>query len=131
MNKELINVMLSAFGLEINEEFKLSLESDIRYKFTNNGLMHKLDNESKWEICRIALNELFHYEIIKLPFNPKYGDTYWSYWSDSFMVGSAIWKDNSVGYALLNCGCVFRTEDEAYKARPKKYAELTGKEWRE
>jgi hypothetical protein len=77
------------------------------------------------------INKLGDVEVIKIPFEPQEGEKYWSYWGD-WEIEYYLWEGKrTVAQLRKACGCVFRTEEEAIKARPAKYKELTGKEWQE
>mgnify|MGYP004520509297 CR=1 FL=1 len=59
-------------------------------------------------------------EIVKLPWKPKKGDTYFSFelLGDTWIVASSIWGGFPNEYALLDKGWIFRTCAEAGAALP-------------
>ena len=68
----------------------------------------------------------------KIPFEPKEGETYWTYKGDyegCWEVNSEIWDGGAYDYIHKGCGCVFRTEEEALEYLPVKYKMLTGRDW--
>lgn len=131
MRKDLIKMVADKLGLAINEEFNINgLNKSEVFRFTEDRLEAKniyLDEE-KWFKSAMSLNVIFESEITKVPFKPKYGDKYWSYATPMFNIVESVWTTNVRDFALLKCGCIFRTEEEAIKARPQKYEELTGRE---
>ena len=69
-------------------------------------------------------------DITKAPFEPKTGDEYWTY-SETWEVEDWVWTYDFLDLVYKRVGIVFRTKEEAIKARPDKYKELTSKEWKE
>ena len=132
MGKNLIYLIAAELGVEIEEEFKVTNDYDFYYKFTLNDLLVRSKNEEDWyesdDEAFIALIR-GEEEIIKLPFEPKVGEYYWTYNSSDFCIIENYWDGLVAEYCKKACGCVFRTEQEAIKARPAKYKELTGNEW--
>lgn len=137
MTKNLIPLIAKGLGVEIGEEFEIKGMNNTKYRFGNDMLecsKKKQTSESTVWICSaLYLNRLAEIEIIKLPFEPKDGESYWTYdlFSTDFKPYAGCWGDCTKDYLRKNCGCVFRTEAEAIAARPAKYKELTGKEWEE
>jgi hypothetical protein len=82
-----------------------------------------------WETSMGLINKLGDVEVIKIPFEPQEGEYYWTYNGDAFCIVETDWTGFASEYCKKACGCIFRTEAEAIKARPAKYKELTGKEW--
>lgn len=126
---KLIPIICKELNLEINEEFKVKGINNSMFKFTEFELLQKTFNK-EWYQSSLPLNLLLN-SVIKLPFEPKYGDKYCSYVTPKFNIVESIWTNCVHDFALLKCGCVFRTKAEAIKARPQKYKELTGKEYKE
>lgn len=123
----LIPVICKELNLEINEEFKVKGLDNSIFKFTESELLQKIFDK-EWFQSNLPLNLLLD-RVIKLPFKPKMRDDYWTYAKPEFRVVPSIWTDYVCDFALLKCGCVFRTEAEAIKARPQKYKELTGRDY--
>ena len=69
------------------------------------------------------------YKIVRKPWMPKDGETYYTYAGKRFMVSSYTWRGDSCEYGIYKGGIVFRTREEAVAARPRVYKEMTGKEW--
>lgn len=62
------------------------------------------------------------------PYKPNYGEMYWTYIS-TWLLTELCWDGDACDYIHLATGCVFKTQEEAELALPKKYFELTGEEW--
>lgn len=128
MAKNLIPVIAKELGVEIGEEFEI--KDFGRYRFTETQL-ECVDCNDNGSPSSFPLNSFLKAEIIKFPFEPKKGEEYWSYWQD-WAVTNFRWSNEYVNeYFRKATGCVFRTKEKALAARPAKYKELTGKEWRE
>ena len=113
-------------GVELNEEFTLSSSTD-PYRLTEKGLEVCLEGNWVESVC--PFNSIFKASIQPTPFEPDCGDIYYTYGSETFIVRQDVWTGSAVDYARKHSGIVFRNSAEAYKARPKKYEELTGMEW--
>ena len=128
MAENLIPKIAKMLGVEIGEEFKVNLNGwNNTYRFNNNGLYGRTQTE-KW----IAYPELFcllttgNAEIIKMPWKPKKGETYYTFelLSGKWVVHLLWWAGSPNGYALLEKGWVYRTCAEAEAALPKVAAEM-------
>lgn len=137
MGKNLIPLIAKELGVEISEEFKLT-HYDTKWRFTENNLqffnLFGPEEDQGWlnaldaTLRRVIIGEL---KIIKLPFEPKVGEIFWTYWQN-WSVTDFEWEDNKANFDFKKfCGCVFRTKEEALAARPVKFKEITGKEWEE
>jgi hypothetical protein len=130
MTKNLIPIIAKELGVEIGEEFAIKGIENTKYRFQSDMLEASTIN-TVWICSGLHINRLAEVEIIKLPFEPKAGEKFWTYWTD-WSVTDFEWKDKTANFDFRKfCGCVFRTREEAIKARPEKYKELTGKEWGE
>lgn len=119
-------------GVELGEEFKVAnkgTESRYVYRLTESGCESLY--EGTWDVAKMVLCSILHgdAEVRKLPYKPKKGDEYFSYYREDFDVGRGVWSDHPADYARLKCGMVFRTEEEAIEARSRIYRELIDKEW--
>ncbi len=124
----LIPEIARMLGVELGEEFKVNLNGwNNTYRFNNNGLYGRTQTE-KW----IAYPELFcllttgNAEIIKMPWKPKKGETYYTFelLGDKWVVRSLWWGGFPSEYALLDKGWVYRTCEEAQAALPAVAKEL-------
>lgn len=128
----LIPIICKKLGVEVGEEFKVSVVPEVIYRFTEAGLeCVPVDSKFQWELSTLSFNNLIATEIIKLPFEPKVNDVYWTYALDNFEPVSVVWLNHATDYTRKIAGTVFRTKEETIKARPVKYEELTGNKWTE
>lgn len=103
-------------GVELDEEFKLSFTKKFVYKITLDGLMVRQLGEFKW--CKsipVTLTKLFkgEYSIVKLPWKPEMGKTYWHYSITSEQALWTKWCSDSLDLCRWKaCNC-FRTKEEA------------------
>ena len=70
------------------------------------------------------------YEVKKLPWEPKFGETYWTIsFSTNFTVRviKKAWEKDCVDFALLRLGMVYRTMQEAADHMTEDYERLIGK----
>ena len=130
MAKNLIPEIARMLGVEIGEEFKIKGYGELNCTITDDkGLMAADDSsETGW----IPANALFAVllngkaEIVKLPWKPKKGETYYTFelLSGKWVVHLLWWAGSPNGYALLEKGWVYRTCAEAEAALPKVAAEM-------
>lgn len=69
-------------------------------------------------LCSLLAGKL---EIIKLPWKPRMNERYWTFslvFGDKWCVHSLQWGGFPKEYALLNCGWIYRTYEEAQAALP-------------
>lgn len=135
MSKNLIPQIAKMLGVELGEEFKIKGREYI-FHFVDNGLV----------ACRTDGSELPHEnclahflwlingeeEIVKLPWKPKVGGTFYSFYTPAFgfLVGpddihnykwkvrDCIWDDTPLAFGLFKAGWVYRTRTEAEAALP-------------
>ena len=132
MTNNLIPIIAKELGVGIGEEFKISVVPGVIYRFTKTRLeCVPVDSWSQWELSTLSFNNLINTEIIKLPFEPKINEWYWTYaaLSENWEVCKRIWGDTTVDHIYKFAGCVFSTKEEAIAALPEKYKQLTGKKW--
>lgn len=135
-------------GVELNEVFEIedyfygeNDKSTYTYRLTENELQTFVRvftcsggaSVERWVRNDTMLRDLLRgddrYKIVRKPWMPKDGETFWTYYGDDFQVGEGIWEGCASDYARYKSGIVFRTEKEAVAARPRVYKEMTGKEW--
>lgn len=145
MAKNLIPEIAKMLGVEIGEEFKISVEKqagsksyfyDERYKFTNNGLFKRTtvagikmwgrDTEMLDILC---VTENAKDIIVKIPtINPDFGEVVYTFEDkitrDCIRVASLVLPKNIYGRAILKTGWVYRTREEAETALPEVAKEL-------
>lgn len=116
-------------GVELEEEFKVEC-FERKYKITDEGIFVNSDND-KWFEASFMLEELLieGKKIIKLSYQPKTYESYYTYMAD-WSITNIVWLGNFDDLSNKKCGTVFRTEKDAFNARPEVYKKLTGREWR-
>lgn len=130
MAKNLIPEIAKMFGVELGEEFKVKGEDELTYRFDSDGL--KLTHDSGIELAKTSANVAFvdlvngKDEIIKLPWKPKFGETYYSFsrFLGKWCVGQQQWSNHPFDLALLDKGWIYRTCEEAKAALPAVAAEI-------
>lgn len=128
-----IEKVAEMWGVEIGEEFKIAYDdktlSAVSYVLLNEGMFC---SEGYW----VSAPFIWHlikgeYKIVKLPWKPKHGDKYYTYYTnkEEWLIWDSTWSGDVSDYARLKSGIVFRTSQEALNALPQRYKELTGKEY--
>lgn len=124
----LIPKIAELLGVELGEEFKVKGDNELTYRFTNDGL--KLTHDSGIELAKISANVAFvdlvngKDEIIKLPWEPKVGEKYYSFGGrflgdpTVWIVIDVIWQGLAYDVAMFDKGWVYRTKEEAEAALP-------------
>lgn len=99
MAKNLIPQIAQMLGVELGEEFKVKGDDETTYIFTDDGL--KLTYDGGIGIVEISSDVAFAAlvkgtdEIVKLPWKPKKGDVYLSFWAVSGLFarfGGAVFR---------------------------------------
>ena len=117
-------------GVELGEEFKIKGNKGLVYKFVDDELIVNStdDRGSSGITAHMTLVSLLKgkREIIKLPWKPKKGETYYTFelLGGKWVVRSFWWGGFPNEYALLDKSWVFRTCAEAEAALPAAAAEL-------
>lgn len=133
MAKNLIPEIARMLGVEIGEEFKIKGREGAIYKFIVDGLLVSDDDAEKvYTTTHVPLVGLVRgdIEIVKLPWKPKKGETYYTFvlmvvlMGDKWVVRSSRWGGLPNEYALLDKGWVYRTKEEAKAALPKVAKEM-------
>lgn len=130
MAKNYMPEIAKMLGVEVGEKFNVSSCGQTLYKLTEDGLSCLVCD--KWvEQADFAFMALIKgkYKIIKLPWEPKYGDKYYYPESNFTRVSWYKWANDSVDFTLKEAGMIFRTKEECEAALPelrKKYLSETG-----
>lgn len=133
MAKNLIPEIARMLGVEIGEEFKIKGYEEWFYKFDNDRvLMFKHNDDVKMPVAPVSVYVAFlallrgECEIIKLPWKPKKGDSYFTFyfWGGKWIVRPSWWIDSPNEYALLDKGWVYLSQAEAEDALPKVAKEM-------
>ena len=127
MAKNLIPEIAKMLGVELGEEFKIDKYDGLIFKFVDNKLMTtRPDGKgTTWVTPYATFNELVGGEVgvIKLPWQPKKGDVYWTFnallrGEGKWAVTSYTWKKLVFDNAMLKAGWIFRTQEDAEAALP-------------
>lgn len=118
--------ILEAFGIAEGEEFLLSnkVPKD-KCKFEGDKLLRFNKQLNDWEECCVGISQLLSLELEKLPWKPKDGEIVW--WVCDY--GDCVYPFVfNFGYsdvvALLKCGWLFRTKEEAEANRERVLKEM-------
>lgn len=131
MGKNLIPQIAKMLGVELGEEFKIKGEDELTYRFDSDGL--ELTHDSGIELAKISANVAFvdlvngTDEIIKLRWEPKEGEDYYTFIYDCYhkwCVWQQRWSNHPFDLALLEKGWVYRSREEAEAVLPKVAAEI-------
>lgn len=110
-------MIAKARGVELDEEFIwVSIGSNYKYKITTCGL-YIFVAEQWGSACTVNEFIAGAGTIKKIPFRPQKGDTYYTPFSNTLVLDD-IWAGNTVDYARLIAGVVFRTIEEAESYLP-------------
>jgi hypothetical protein len=103
MGKNLIPIIAKELGVEINEPFKIVGNGDSLWRFTETNLQfydnHFQDDWVNVKPQSVATLVLETPEIIKLPFEPKVGEIFWTYWAN-WGVTNFKWEDKKAIFDL-------------------------------
>lgn len=131
MSKNLIPQIAEMLGLQLGEEFKVKGYDKLTYKFASDGLKLTYDNDIEISdlTAKVAFVALLNgtNEIVKLPWNPKIYDIYWTFKAahrDVWCITDVHWTNNPNDAAAFKAGWVYRTRVEAEAALPKVAAEF-------
>lgn len=135
MSKNLIPEIAKLLGVEMEEAFKIRrpayevCEKGVYAFFENEGLMKRneqgeFDNNSSIEFEDLCLG---NYEIVKLPWEPKYGEIYYFLDINEKEIMSYPWENDTFDYAMKALGMIYRTREEAEAHFAEDYERLTGK----
>lgn len=119
MSKNYYKEIAEMLGLELDEEFEITNNENIKLKFTKNSLKlcRKDVDLTKWaNTSLMCLDKLIGGEekIIKKPFKPRKGDIYYFISLDcEVFVDNSIWYGDTTDLIFFNVGNCFRTEEEA------------------
>lgn len=98
------------FGLELNEEFDIKGMCCNPYKFTESGLRDFAGYLAPRCFTGIMNGE---YEIEKRPWKPKGHDEYYYVYGNGNIANTCFIENNPFDNAMLKCGWLFKTEEEA------------------
>lgn len=118
----LISEIAKMLGVELGEEFKVVYKTgfEIICNFTKEGVFVHKGDSGRYEKELLADIICGKVEIVKLPWKPKKGETYYTFelLGGKWIVHLLWWAGSPNGYALLEKGWVYRTQEEAEAALP-------------
>ena len=123
MTKNYMADVAKMLGVELGEEFKID-GSSLIYKLFENGLYFRCIEgwlPAEYQFLDLITGKL---EIVKLPWKPKDGETFYRPWRDFTGVTSEYWNNAVSDFAFKEAGMIFRTAEECEAALPalrKKY----------
>ena len=138
----LIPLIAEKLGVKVGEVFRVKDKSgvfqyDNLYKFEKDRLVTAENNRDvllNWGMSHIIDAIVCDWvEIIKLPFSPKEGDTYWFVkFADDIepCIGHLTWHGYTIDYLNKYCENCFCTEKEAEREKYNVAEKLTGKKWK-
>lgn len=129
MAKNLIPQIAKMLGVELGEEFKINEYDEITFKFAENGIMSRFNEEgAEWTTTYATLNKLLRgeIEIVKLPWKPNMGEEYYTFSTSAgkWIVCQQLWANHPFDLALFDKDWVFHSKKEAEAALPKMAAEF-------
>ena len=114
---------------ELGEEFNV-IYNDGKYskynpfKFTETSLVDKDGDDTDIGLLHLITGE---YKIEKIPFVPKMGEIYWTYYnSQEIYIETYCWNDSTFDKERKLLGIVFRTKQEAKDYLPTWEKRLEG-----
>lgn len=133
MSKNLIPQIAQMLGVELSEEFKIKGEDELMtYRFNSDGL--QVTYGDGIELSYLSTNSAFVAlvngtdEIVKLPWKPKEGESYWTFILYDCDIRLGIeprkWTNDMFDFAFLKAGWIYRTCEEAEAALPAVAAEI-------
>lgn len=117
MGKNYIKEVARVLGVELGEKFDIKQYKHNPYYLLEDGLY---DNTGcvcqEYVIVRLILGKL---EIIKKPWTPKDGETYFCFNSHGEVIVSVFYSCIDFDCAMLRMGNYFRTREEAQQHKEK------------
>ena len=134
MNKNYMSEVAKVLGVQILERFIIK-NNDFQETVvigSNGFYVVGPNNELGQEDCELFSKVLQGcYEIVKLPWTPKYNEPYWTmiFYSDGKpFARKFIWSGHIEDFTKKALGMVYRTKEEAEKNFAEDFKKLTGKE---
>lgn len=137
MNKNYMSEVAKVLGVQILERFIIK-NKDFQETVViglNGFYVVGPNNELGQDDCELFSKVLQgYYEIIKLPWTPKYNEPYWTmiFYSDGKpFTRRFVWSGHIEDLSKKALGMVYRTREEAEANLSKDYERLTGKKLHE
>ena len=134
MNKNYMSEIAKMLGVNIGEEFIIqNADRKENVILAMDGLRIPFPHGmAEMDDGRLLLEVLQgYYEIIKLPWTPKYNEPYWTmiFYSDGKpFARKFIWSGHIEDFTKKALGMVYRTKEEAEKNFAEDFKKLTGEE---
>lgn len=137
MAKNLMSELIRLLGVEFNERFKICSKGCAKINFplfTNEYFLDEKgglicsngDSFCKADASVLGKIILGDFEIVKLPWKPKYGEYYYFPSVQSRKVIQSMWLGDTRDCALKLLGMIYRTEEEANEHLAEDYKKLAG-----
>lgn len=137
----LIPKIAEMLGVELNEVFKIKVNGEIlesNYRIIEHGIELTVFSDNDWRQGGRMLEALLdgEAEIVKLHFEPKPGEFYYSVYWDKILRETpeavcSVWESCADDWHRLKLCNVFRTKAEAEAHKFEIYEKLTGRKWEE
>lgn len=129
MAKNLMSEVVRMFGVELGEEFKVVYKTgfEIICNFTKEGVFVHKGDSGRYEKELLADIICGKAEIVKLPWQPKKNNKYWSFWinnENTMTVYSYTYENSITDILIKEKGWVYRSRIEAEAALHKVAAEV-------
>lgn len=129
MAKNLMPEVAKMLGVELGEKFIIeNAEHNLQVVLVADGLHVTKDDflgSSNSKLLQNVLCGLF--EVKKLPWEPKYKETYYRPNIIYKRVSDVLWRGSALDCALKKLGMIYRTREEAEAHLAEDYMKLTGK----
>lgn len=134
LEKDVAKLIMDAYGLQDGERFHIQYKNNVvkecYYMFEDKTLKyHNTVSTALYDASHKTFEDIIYgrAEIVKIPWKPKLGECYWTYYlchSSDWGASFSVWGDNVLDLCRYKCGIVFRTEEEALKNLESKKKEL-------
>lgn len=136
MSKNILPEIAKMLDVEMYEKFKIEgMSSDLVFRIGVDGLeMERFDyaeDDRIWVTlasCNFVDLLTGKAKIVKLPWKPKEGETYWTFilYDSDIRLGIEPhkWLDDMFDFTFLKAGWIYRTCEEAEAALPAVAAEI-------
>lgn len=128
MTKNYMADVANMLGVELGEKFKVAKRGcryETVYYFDRNGAW---DEDGQVADAIIPALLIGSYEIIKLPWKPKFDEEYYCVSVPQRCVRKCYWSNITRDYAFYKLGMCYPTYEEAEAHFAEDYKKLTGKE---
>lgn len=138
LEKDVAKLIMDAYGLQDGERFHIQYKNNVvkecHYMFEDKTLKYQgVFSNTPYDASSKTFEDIIYdrAKIIKIPWKPKNGENYWTYYGTYYEADDIDWNTSpSTWYTTptdlcrYKCGIVFRTEEEALKNLESKKKEL-------